>query len=246
MSPGGIGKTAIIMGITLLLLVGAFAIRPIRTVFLNGISAISGTITAAVGNDVLPSDQNPVQEVASLKAEIASLLYLKQENELLRSAIETKNETGLVPLKANVISFDNNFLRSTLLVNVGSEQGVSANQPVIYLGYLIGMVTEVTADTARIQLISDSESTVGVQIGNEVSSQGVLKSSFGTELFVDLVPKVEQVSIDQPIFTSGVGGIPAGLVVGTVQQVNEGELFHEIIVDYPINLRRIHTVFILK
>lgn len=246
MKSPGFGKSVIIMSVTLVMIIGTASLRPVRTIFMNGLTSMRGTITSAVGSAIESDSKNPDQEVVQLQAEIASLLYLKQENELLRDAIETKNETGLTPLKAEVISFDNNFLRDTILVNVGQDQGVQENQPVIYLGHLVGVVTSVTADTSRIRLISDAESTVGVRIENEIQSEGVLKSSFGTEIFVDLVPKVESIQPGQAIFTSGVGGLPAGLVVGTVSQVNEGELFHEIIVDYPINLRRITNVFILK
>jgi cell shape-determining protein MreC len=67
--------------------------------------------------------QNQLQaRLTSLEAEVASLLYLKSENELLKSAIETKNEIGITPIQAKIITFDNNFTRSSALVGIGFNE----------------------------------------------------------------------------------------------------------------------------
>jgi rod shape-determining protein MreC len=196
-------------------------------------------------NNQLSQDQLQAR-VISLEAEVASLLYLKSENELLKSAIETKNETGIIPIQAKIITFDNNFARSSALVGVGSNVGVKEGQPVIYLGHLVGIVKEVSESSSKIQFLNDADSKLAISLQNSNSSQGILKSQFGTSLEVDSISKLEPVNQGNNIITSATETIPAGLLVGKVKSVSEGDLFHKIIVDYPINFYQLNEVFILK
>ncbi len=226
-------------------LLGIWNIEPVQSQFMEVLANVSESVP--LGSEIIlpESSLSLEEENVALRAEIASLLYLKQENDLLKSVIETRNESRLNPVQGDIIGFDNLFLRNTALINVGSRDGIQKDQPAIYLGHLVGQVVEVSESWSRIRFVHDTDSTIGVRIENEQNSQGLLKSQFGTTLMVDLVPRVESVEVGQPIFTSGVGNIPAGLVVGTIASVSEGNLFHEIMVDYPINTRRINTVFIL-
>lgn len=191
--------------------------------------------------------QNQLQaRLTSLEAEVASLLYLKSENELLKSAIETKNEIGITPIQAKIITFDNNFTRSSALVGIGFNEGVRVGQPVIYLGHLVGLVKDVSDSSSKIQFLNDADSKLAISLQNSNSSQGVLKSQFGTSLEVDSISKLEQVNQGNNIITSATETIPAGLLVGKVKSVSEGDLFHKIIVDYPINVYQLTEVFILQ
>ena len=192
------------------------------------------------------SEEQLKAKVISLEAEVASLLYLKSENELLKSAIDTKNETGIIPIQARIITFDNNFTRSSALVGVGSNLGVKEGQPVIYLGHLVGIVKEVSKDSSKIQFLNDADSKLAISLKNSNSSQGILKSQFGTSLEVDSISKLEPVNQGNNIITSATETITAGLLVGKVKSVSEGDLFHKIIVDYPINFYQLNEVFILK
>jgi rod shape-determining protein MreC len=185
-------------------------------------------------------------EVISLQSEIASLMYLKSENELLKSAIITKNETTITPVAAQVIFFDNDFTRSSAIVNMGGDAGVKIGQPVIVLGHIVGVVQEVTPTTSTIQFLNDSESKLAVTVQRDTPIQGILKSRFGTSLEVDLISKLEPIQTGQTIVTTPTDMIPGGIRVGSIKEVKEGELFHSIIVDYPISFYGLTQVFILK
>lgn len=195
------------------------------------------------------SNASPEQlqaKITSLESEVASLLYLKSENELLKSAIVTKNDTGITPIQAKIVTFDNDFTRSSATVAVGSKEGVRVNQPVIYLGYLVGQVKEVSEFSSKIQFLNDANSKIAVQIQTDNSSQGILKSEYGVILEVDSVSKLDVITKDQNIITTPTEMMPAGLLVGKVKDISEGDLFHRIIVDYPINFYQLTEVFILK
>jgi rod shape-determining protein MreC len=192
------------------------------------------------------SEEQLQSKVTALEAEVASLLYLKSENELLKSAVQTKNDTGITPIQAKIITFDNNFTRSSAMVGVGSQDGVVLGQPVIYLGYLVGQVQQVSENSSKIQFLNDSESKLAVSIQSINSSQGILKSEFGTVLEVDSVSKLEVINVGSNIITVATEKIPAGLLIGKVKSVSEGDLFHKIIIDYPIKFYQLTELFILK
>ena len=185
------------------------------------------------------------QEVVSLRAELGSLLYIKQENELLKNALDIQNETKLSPVLAKVVAYDNNFLRNSAVLNVGSNNGIALDQPVIYLGHLIGQIVEVNDTTSKVRFLSDPESSLAVTIGNESNSQGIVKSQYSSQLIVDLVPRLESVSVGQLVYTSGIGNFPPGLFVGEINLVDEGDLFYKIQLSQPFSVRRLHTMFVL-
>lgn len=214
-------------------------------------SKLLGQFPTITFNPFLKANNQPSAEqlqarVTALEAEVASLLYLKSENELLKSAIQTKNDTGITPIQAKIITFDNNFTRSSAMVGVGSIDGVRVGQPVIYLGHLVGQVKQVSENSSKIQFLNDAESKLAIAIQNSNSSQGILKSEFGTALEVDSVSKLEVVNIGSNVISIATDTIPAGLLIGKVESVSEGELFHKIIVDYPIKFYQLTEVFILK
>lgn len=236
-------KSIVISSIILILIVILVLSGWMNKIFTKLPLITSGTILNA--NSDLSQEQLQAR-VISLEAEVASLLYLKSENELLKSEIETKNETGITPIQAKIITFDNNFTRSSALVGVGSNSGVRVGQPVIYLGHLVGLVKDVSESSSKIQFLNDADSKLAISLQNSNSSQGILKSQFGTTLEVDSISKLEPVNQGNNIVTSATEKIPAGLLVGKVKSISEGDLFHKIIVDYPINFYQLTEVFILK
>lgn len=211
---------------------------------LHFMTRVQGQEESAADLDMSTSELK--EEVLQLRAERASLMDLKRENQALRQAINTTQEREINPLIGHIVSFDNMFLRHTALLDTGADHDVEENQVVMYQGHVVGKIVEVKETSSRVQFILDPESRIGVSIGNEDNSQGMLVSKYGTDVTVDLVPRDELVEEGDPIYTSGVGDLPSGLVVGQVASVSEGDRFQDIKVDYPIRIRRLDTVFIFQ
>lgn len=230
-------------GIILCIILGLVITGSIPTL-LSQLPLIRG-VSAQRSSDI-PSVEQLQSQVTSLQAEVASLLYLKSENELLKSAIETKNDTAIMPIQARIIAFDNNFVRSSATLNVGSSSGIRENQPVIYLGHMIGIIRSVNENFSQVQFINDTSSKIAVTVQKDNPSQGVLGSQYGTLLQVDLISKLEPVAVEQKVVTTQTDTMPGGLLIGTIKEVSEGDLFHRIIVETPINFYQLTDVFILK
>lgn len=187
-----------------------------------------------------------IKENIDLKSRLAELTYLEKDNEILRSAIETKEKTKSNILEVNIIGFDNALNKNFIILNKGKNDGIVQNQAIIYRGYFVGKVVEVLEDTSKVEFINSNQSNIGVRIQNELRSEGVLKSNYGIELFIDLIPKTENINIGDFVYTSGIGDIKEGLLIGTVKSIEEGDLFYKVYLDYPIDLNRLYKVYILQ
>jgi rod shape-determining protein MreC len=114
----------------------------------------------------------------------------------------------------------------TVTINVGSRDGVTANETVINGDGLVGTVVSVTSSTAAVQLLTDAGTTVGVrmtgdgQIGALSGSADTLSGS--APLKLTLFDANATLQVGQELVTFGsVGGRPyvPGVPVGTVSAV---------------------------
>jgi rod shape-determining protein MreC len=188
------------------------------------------------------------KENAKLKAEVSSLMSLKEENERLRKALGIQDQADIKDYISARVSMrgDGAYLRRSVMLNVGQEAGVAKGQAVIHNGFVIGQIAEVNAETSRVQLITDPDSKVAVRIANDQDSKGVLKSPLGVELNIELVPQTEEVTSGTKVFTSGVDSLPARLPVGSVKHVNSSQTqYHDITLQTPVDFQKLREVFIL-
>ena len=116
------------------------------------------------------------------------------------------------------------------LINKGSTSGVAIDQTVISLtGELIGKVVDVFSNSARVMLITDPAFSVTARVlGGQTS--GIIHGALLDGLNFDLVTQADTISEGDTIITTGNDMIPAGLIIGTVQRVdnNDTQLFKKI------------------
>jgi rod shape-determining protein MreC len=114
----------------------------------------------------------------------------------------------------------------TVTINVGSKDGITANETVLNGDGLVGTVVTATPGTATVQLLTDAGATVGVrmagsgQIGSLTGSAGTLSGS--APLKLTLFSANATLKPGQELVTFGsVGGRPyvPGVPVGTVSSV---------------------------
>lgn len=118
-----------------------------------------------------------------------------------------------------------------VLVAAGSGDGISVNDPVVTEDGLVGLVTEVTGNGARITLLTDQASAVSALV-LQSSAAGVVRhgASDGSALVLDRVGKDELVSEGDLVITAGwrSGNLeslyPRGIPIGTVSSVGQQDV----------------------
>ncbi|MFA5140717.1 MAG: rod shape-determining protein MreC [Elusimicrobiota bacterium] len=160
------------------------------------------------------------QERALLVGEIESL---RHENARLLTALGMKLQAGRIVRWSRVMERDPIHWHRSVMVDSGSEDGVSLNAPVVgiqgtELG-VIGRVIEVGARTSKVLLLTDELSAAAGTIqGTEweglVQGQGSARMRMDY-LPVDAVPQTGVLVHTSPTSAT----FPPGLLVGTVTQV---------------------------
>ncbi len=185
-------------------------------------------------------------EVARLREENAQLHEAAQEAGRLRGLLAFKAQPYHT-VAARVIGRDPSHWFNTLLVDRGGADGVRRNDPVVTSEGLVGRVIETSGSWARVLLILDPRSAVGVLVGRSRDA-AVAEGQGQPILRVKYLSRDAEIRPGDQVVTAGLGEIyPRGLPVGGVVGVSrtEGDLFQEALVRPGADLNHLEEMFIL-
>jgi rod shape-determining protein MreC len=185
-------------------------------------------------------------EVAQLRSESAQLHEAAQEAVRLRKLLAFK-EQPYHTVAVRVIGRDPSQWFNTVLVDRGPAAGIRRNDPVVTSEGLVGRVIETGGSWARVLLILDPRSAVGVFVGSSRDA-GVAEGQARPILRVKYLSRDAEIRPGDQVVTAGLGEIyPRGLPVGTIVGVTrtEGDLFQEALVRPDADLNHLEEMLIL-
>jgi rod shape-determining protein MreC len=229
----------------------AEVLRPVR-----GIVGFAASPFYAAGErvgGVLDASEERELEEKALEYEegAAEAARLRQENERLRGLLDGEQRSFTYSPLARVVAPVGGQLTRRVVINVGSNEGVEPEQPVVVgNNTLIGRTTDrVTPNTAEVLLITDQNFAAGVQIVPPATSEdesdggsgsepdleadphgeGLLRTNWEGYLGVDYVDLSAEAEQGDFVVTSGRAGdrellFPPGLLVGTVESVSSQDI----------------------
>lgn len=166
------------------------------------------------------------KENAGLRVEQSRYSEILAENIRLRKLLNfQEGYKQFHLLGSSVISRDYGTWTNTMMIDRGQDSGIKKYMPVIVPEGLVGFVSEVYANTSRVQLLCDPRTTVGGLV-QRPSSRVVSMVSGNAEhpgslAFVNVSREADIIKGDL-IITSGYGGVyPKGLIIGTIKQVSD-------------------------
>ena len=204
-------------------------------------------------------------EAERLRAENRELLqraiqseFARQENEYLRRLLEYLDSprfpVDFNPVAAEVVGRPAGAFTQAIVVAAGSSNGVQINDPVVNADGLVGLVTRVTPDTARVQLLTDEEAAVSA-VDLRTSAPGIVLHARGTRetLVLDRVRKRDRIKVGDEIVTAGWrAGVlsslyPKGIPIGKVTSVGltDTDLFQQVQVDPFVDFGSLDAVLVL-
>ncbi|WP_454949485.1 rod shape-determining protein MreC, partial [Dialister invisus] len=140
---------------------------------------------------------------------------------------------------------------NTMVIDCGVNQGLKKYMPVIVPEGLVGFVSEVYTESARVQLLIDPRTMVGGIIQRPASRVASMVSGntgkLGVLSFVNIV-KEDDVIKGDVVITSGYGGVyPKGLVIGSIQQVTDdsGKLSLDADIKPAVDFGHLEEVFVI-
>lgn len=202
-------------------------------------SVRGGIVSTALGTVFYPA-QAVIASVSAYRSIAEENEQLKKENARLRQETYHASE-GLQELARlhTLVRFDDKWdypivtarivghnpgrFLTTIVINRGTNHGVSENMPVFSMDGLVGKVTKATFAHSRVQLVVDPNLKLSV-IERRTRVVGFLESVDGF-LLTAMIPAHAGVKEGDTLITSGLGGIfPKGIPVGTVKKVRKSDL----------------------
>lgn len=148
------------------------------------------------------------------------LVELESQNRQLQELLGyvTKNPDGGVV--APVIGRSADHWWQQIVLGRGSSDGIQVGFIVSGNGGIVGRVTQVTANTSRVLLVSDPTSQVGVTISRS-RFMGYVRGQAANRVVMEFFDKVPDVRPGDVVATSSYSQLfPPGLPVGIVESVN--------------------------
>jgi len=153
------------------------------------------------------------RELQQMRAWKEAALQLEQKNARLLDLNNVKLDAGLTFITGTVLADSGSPFRQSVLLNVGARDGIRDGWAAMDGIGLVGRISGVGADTARVVLLTDPASSVPVTI--QPSGQKVLLSGDNTALpTIEFLESPDLVRPGDRVVSSGDGGVfPAGLLV---------------------------------
>jgi rod shape-determining protein MreC len=202
-------------------------------------------------------------QVDALTVENVRLREYEAEVQQLRALLNFASDYPIsAPLGADVIGREacdtfpcgevvgtepNPYLRY-VTINVGTLQGVEIGMPAVSGGaVLVGRIAQVGPRTAKVELLTDPDSSVAALLQTSRVTGLVVGQPDGT-LRMEYIPQEETIDVGDIVLTSGLGGaLPKELVIGQVTEVQklDSALFQTAIVRPAIDFSRLELVLVI-
>jgi rod shape-determining protein MreC len=206
---------------------GADIFGPIERVTHDVTDPVASAFDSITGG---PSAQGTITTLQRQNAELRAELSAAQLNKSARKQLAQllQLDAGGYRIEAaNVIAAGGGF-SDTVTLDVGSDDGIKADETVLNGSGFVGLVTQVSANTSTVLLASDASSVVGVQLagsGEIGAVTGTGKSLSGSAMLrLSLFDANAVLHAGQQIVTyASIGDKPQvpGVPVGTIVSVSD-------------------------
>jgi rod shape-determining protein MreC len=187
-------------------------------------------------------------EVSRLQSQIIELQQQNSELQVLSALLDfarTHSENEYIT--AAVIGRDISPFLHYVIINRGSDDGLRRGMPVVSSQGLVGRVAAVTADGARVQLITDPDTAINVRI-QPSGAEGLLQGSITGDISVAAIPQDASIQTGDLILTSGLGGnFPPDMLIGQISGVRQRpvELFQTATVEPVVDFSQLEIVLVI-
>ncbi len=179
---------------------------------------------------------------------LQKLQSLERENmrlkELLGSSFRLQERVQV----AELLTIDLDPFSQQVVIDKGENYGVYVGQPVLDATGVMGQVTETSAVSSRVVLLTDPSHSIPVQINRNGLRAVVTGRGLGEYLQMDFLPHNADIREGDLLVTSGLGGrFPVGYPVGKVVSVEfpQGKPFADIKVEPAAKLSTSREVMLV-
>lgn len=202
-------------------------------------------------NDIRKENLDLLREKQELEGIIVDLKTAEEENKILRNQLELKNQDFFDKdlLLALVMGNSKDATGTSMILDKGKRQGVQVGDNVVIGNFLVGIVTQVSAERSTMNLIVSPDVSMTVtNVEPSSKAEGIARGNLGTSVEVTRLLPGESVEKGDVFITSGRDGkfLPE-LAVGQVSDVvfESAEPLKSAVLTPMVNFSELDKVFII-
>ena len=264
--------------ITLIITVVIFILMGVSFALVNSNSSFSGTNAAGVvvspvqqffssiGNSVggffefvgnmkgyQEENKKLSEQVEQQGQRLREMEAFEKENQRLRALLELKdNNADKDMVGCEVIAKDPGNWFDVFTLDKGKNYNIKKNDVVVTNKGLVGRITEVGNNWAKVVAIIDTDSSVGAVLTRTQDIaivDGDMALSGSGQCRLSSVTSGSSLVVGDEVETSGLGGIyPKGILIGTVSEVKTDATGYSqyAIIDTAVDFERIREVLVIR
>lgn len=181
---------------------------------------------------IYEQNQELRRELQQMKAWKEAAVQLEQQNAKLLAQNKVRLDPKLTSVSGRVLADSGSPFRKSVLLNVGSRDGIVDGWATMDGLGLVGRISGVGKSTSRVLLLTDASSRIPVSIPAS-GQNAILAGDNSPYPVIDFLEHPDRVRPGDRVISSGDGGVfPAGLLVGQVFQGTDKRLRVRLSADY--------------
>lgn len=202
-------------------------------------------------NELIRANEALRRQNAELRLQLIQAAETARENDRLRQLVGWEKQTPWKRKLARVISHDPANWWRTIMIDLGSRDGLRENLPVLTPDGLVGRISEVSLLRSKVVLIGDANCKVPAVVENESRDKGVIVSSGpfdGSFVNLTYLPSNADLKPGQKVVTSDLSAIyPKGIPIGVIADARPAEsgLYQQAEVKLAARLSSLEEVWVL-
>jgi rod shape-determining protein MreC len=204
-------------------------LTPMQKVFNYATEAVDGFASYFYKFDELVEENIALRErIAELEKQNYDAAELEERSAWMSNFLEMKSQhTDFKMLSASVTGRENGNYSKILTIDVGTGAGVTKNMPVVTSEGIVGRITELGYNWAKVTTIVESQTSVGAYI-ERTEDAGICEGQFDLApdgmCRMSYLPAEAQIAVGDRVLSTGYGSVyPRGLVIGYVETVGINE-----------------------
>ncbi|MEG2144338.1 MAG: rod shape-determining protein MreC, partial [Oscillospiraceae bacterium] len=199
---------------------------PVQRVISGAAGAVHETFYDFIhASDISKENEALKEENAKLLQSLAELTKYKNENSSMKEFLGVKEDNpDFIMEPARVIGRDAEDRFYSFTIDKGENHGIKKNSPVITSKGLVGLVTAVGPNFAKVGTILDTTIEVGVSVmqTREIGiTEGNSLLAVDGKLRLSYLPRESTIKKGDLVLTTGIGGIfPRDIMVGLVEEAS--------------------------
>jgi len=197
--------------------------------------------------DLQQKNEQLLLENTRLSLENSAMAEMRLENQRLRDLIGFKEGNDLSMIAGRVIFRGTRGIINSIVLDVGSNDSVAKNMPIVVSDGLVGKIYQVGKNNSIGHLLLDRNFRVSAKVQRS-RVEGIVNWEGDEFCLLKEVPKRSDVQINDWIITSGYGEFyPPGIKIGQVISTSESPrgIFMDIKVKPAVDFEKLEEVLVI-